>query len=118
MDICDDINNKEKEKIKYLDKIDKTQLNNLTLELIRRNFVSLDSLDIVRYDTFFNEIVGEYDYYTILVAVNYVISRMKDKVLDEEGQPILQTFSYFKTSLLDNLEKLTSNHDNSFESIW
>lgn len=109
MENCDINKITNNENTNYKDKLDKTQLNNITLELIRRNFITIDSLDIVRYNELFNSIINNYDYNTILIAVNYVISRMKDKTIDEEGQPILQTFKYFKSSLINNLNKLTDD---------
>lgn len=102
-DIQLNTNNKE---IKYKDKLDKSNLNIITLELINRKFITEDSIDIVRYDQLFNEIINYYDYYSILIATNYTISRMKDRTVDEEGTPITEIFSYFKVSLLNNLNKL------------
>ncbi len=105
-DILLNTNNKE---IQYKDKLDNKSLNSITLELIKRKFITEDSLDIVRYDQFFNEIIGYYDYYSILIATNYTISRMKDRTIDEEGKPILEKFTYFKVSLYNNLSKLVDN---------
>ena len=103
--------NIKKERNNNLDKLDKTKLNSLTLELVRKHFVNEDSLDILRYNDFFNEIIGQYEYSTILIVINYVVSRMKDKTIDEEGNPILQTFSYFKTSIINNLRKITDDSE-------
>lgn len=103
--------NTNKQNTNNQDKIDKALrgLNNLTKELIRRNFISEEDLDIVRYNSFLEEVKDQYDYYTIIVALNYTISVMRDKTLDENNQPILDRTAYFKASLLDNLEKLTRN---------
>ena len=107
-DILLNTNNKE---IKYKDKLDKSNLNSITLKLINRKFITEDSLDIVRYDQLFNEIIRYYDYYSILMATSYTISRMKDKTTDEEGNPILHTFEYFRVSLLKNLRRITDDSE-------
>ena len=108
--VCKDIqlNTNDKE-IKYKDKLDKTNLNSITLELIKRKFINEDSIDIFRYDQLFNEIIGYYDYYSIIMATSYTISRMKGRTTDEEGNLIEHTFLYFKESLFNNLNKLTDN---------
>lgn len=103
----------EKEKKDKLDKIDKPlasdifnqennifekEIHSLTAELIKREFISDTDLDIYRYNELFNEILSEYDFTLVCKVINYVIARMRDNTT------ISDQFSYFKTSVLENLD--------------
>lgn len=108
----------EEEKEDKLDKLDKPQggneefinndyeipLHSLTAELIKRNFIESNDLDIYRYNELFTELLENYDYVLVCKVINYVIARMTYKTdIDDK-------FNYFKYSVLDNLEQQTKTN--------
>lgn len=97
--------------IKEKDKIDKT-LNNITRELVNRQFIEITDFDIYRYDDLFNELLQIYEYKEVIMATNYIIKHWKlSKGLDEDGFDIRDKYNYFKEALQCNLRKLTTEID-------
>ena len=94
--------------------------NFITLELVRRKIVTDDSdFELYLYDALFEELLLRYEFKTVIVCTNYVISRMKqNKFLDEHGNPIENIYAYFASSVRFNLKKITSEfsweEDNTF----
>ena len=107
---------KEKNKKDKFDKKDKPlssdfPLNNITKQLIKRNFICEGDLDLFNYDNFFCELLLTYEYETICKVVNYVMARMKT------NENIENKFGYFKTSVLqniNNIEALKEMEDDPF----
>jgi len=96
---------------KELDKIDK-QLNPLVYELINKNFINESDLNIYKYSDLFNLLLNQYEYKDIIIATNYILKKWKDnKGLDENKCIIENKYSYFKTSLENNLIKITNEVD-------
>ena len=88
------------------DKLDKT-LNSFTRELIKRDFISITDLDIYRYNELFNELLQDYDYKDLCQFTSYILKKWNEiKGLDEEGNEIQNQFAYFKSSMLNNIDKL------------
>lgn len=116
----------EEEKEDKLDKLDKPQrgnediinndyeipLHSLTAELIKRNFIEKSDLDIYRYNEFFTEVLEDYDYALVCRVINYVIARMT------YNNSIEDRFSYFKSSVLENLAQQTKTYDNIPKDHW
>lgn len=97
--------------IKEQDKIDKT-INMITKELINRNFIEINNLDLYRYDELFNTLLQEYEYKEIIISSKYVIERFRlNNGLDENNNPIKDKFNYFKNSLINNLIKMNTEID-------
>ena len=97
--------------IKEQDKIDKT-INMITKELINRNFIETNDLDLFRYDELFNTLLQEYEYKEIIISSKYVIERFRlNNGLDENNNPIKDKFNYFKNSLINNLIKMNTEID-------
>ena len=97
--------------IKEQDKIDKT-INMITKELINRNFIEINNLDLYRYDELFNTLLQEYEYKEIIISSKYVIERFRlNNGLDENNNPIKDKFNYFKNSLINNLIKMNAEID-------
>lgn len=98
---------------RYKDKLinDKTfpPHNFITLELVRRRFISSDSdFDLYLYDSLFEELLLRYEFKTIIVATNYIVTKVqKQKFLDENGEKIENVFAYFSASIRFNLKKIT-----------
>ena len=88
--------NTNKENINNKDKLDKS-LCNLTEELIKRNFISRDDIELYSYDSFLNSILKEYSYKECAIIISYVISRLKNKT------DIQNKYGYFKQAVLTNL---------------
>ena len=97
--------------IKEQDKIDKT-INMITKELINRDFIKINDLDLYKYDELFNTILLEYEYKEIIISTKYVIERFRlNNGLDENNNPIKDKFNYFKNSLINNLIKMNTEID-------
>ena len=97
---------------RYIDKT-LTKHHYITLELVRREFISSESdFDLYLYDALFEELLLRYDFKTIIVAVNYIATKVKNqKFLDEEGAKIENLYAYFRTSITFNLRKITNQID-------
>lgn len=103
-----------------LDKIDKSyfsdqlqfpmleNLNNLTKELIKRNFIDVTDLDLFKYNQFLGELLNDcHDvnaYKFLITVIGYVITHIK---LENINSP----FAYFKKSVLENLAKMKNIED-------
>ena len=87
--------------------------NFITLELVRRKFISGESdFDLYLYDALFEELLLRYDFKTIIVATNYVVTKVKhQRFCDEEGSKIQNLYAYFRTSISFNLRKITNQID-------
>lgn len=98
---------------RYKDKLinDKTlpPHNFITLELVRRKFISSDSdFDLYLFDSLFEELLLRYEFKTVIVATNYIVTKVKkQKFLDENGEKIENVFSYLSVSIRFNLKKIT-----------
>ena len=93
--------NTNKENINKKDKLDKS-LCSLTEELIKRNFISKNDIELYNYDSFLNSILKSYSYRDCAIVISYVISKLKNKT------NILDKYSYFKQSVLNNLLKINN----------
>lgn len=81
--------------------------NFITLELVRRKFVS-EEFDMYIYDALFEELLLRYDFKIVIVATNYVVSKMKkSNFCDENGDKIENRIAYFASSVRFNLKKLS-----------
>ena len=101
--------------IKEQDKIDKT-INMITKELINRDFIKINDLDLYKYDELFNTLLEEYQYKEIIISSKYVIERFRlNNGLDENNNPIKDKFNYFKNSLINNLIKMNTKIDLEWE---
>lgn len=94
-------------------KINIDKLNPITKYILKKGFVEENDIDLINYDIFINYILEEYEYYEIIIAVNYVIDRMsKNNMQDENGNKIINRIEYFKVALRSNLFK-NNNLDDS-----
>ena len=101
------INTNKTSKKEIIDKVDKTW-NPITLELVRRNYLTEDHLELYKYDNLIEEMLEQYDYRDVMMATNYVIQKWKENQgLDENDNPITNQYGYFKSALQSNLRKLT-----------
>jgi hypothetical protein len=92
----------------HKDKIDKT-LNPLTKELIKRSYIEESDLDIYRYSDLFDELIQDYLSENIMKVTNYIIKNIKwNKFKDENEYLIEDKFCYFKTALINNLERFNN----------
>lgn len=88
------------------DKLDKT-LNPITKELVKKEFIEITDLEIFRYDDLFKELLQKYEYRDICQFTSYILKKWdENKGYDEYGEKIEDKFSYFKNSILNNIEKL------------
>ena len=107
------------EQIDKSDKDDKTKKssffdaeehNPLTIDLINRNFIKEDDMQIFYYDKLFDELLQDYSFRELVIINHYIIPRVMDRDYhDENGEKIENLYGYFKNSVLSNIEKLKGN---------
>lgn len=101
---------KEETREKIQDKEDKTPLpkhNFITLELVRRKFITTDSeFDLYLWDTLFQDLLERFDLKVVLICTSYTISCIKrNHFKDENGKDIECLYAYFKVALYHNIHK-------------
>ena len=101
---------------KQIDKEDKGKssffngLNSLIKIIIKENYIDEYDAELFKYNNLFEELIKKYDYEVILKITWYIIRHTaSNKFLDEEGNSIENKFGYFKTSMLNNINKLINN---------
>lgn len=120
------INTKEQRTKEQIDKNDKTILNDfnnlnsdfynpkshniLTNELVSRKYITKDDLQIVYYDNLFNDLIKKYDFNDLVIITHYIIPRVVSRnFVDEYDNPIENKFGYFKSAILNNIDKFINN---------
>lgn len=120
------INTKEQNTKEQIDKDDKTILNDfnnlnsdfynpknhniLTNELVNRKYITQDDLQIVYYDNLFNELMKKYEFNDLIVITHYIVPRVVSRnFIDEYDNHIENKFGYFKSAILNNIDKLINN---------
>ena len=97
------------------DKEDKSKMP-LVWELVKRNYIEDNDLDIVKYNDLFNELLKTYDFVQIKIALCYIVKHWKNNnKLDNDDKPIEDKFNYFKNSIINNLTKLNEIIDLDYE---
>lgn len=83
--------------------------NFITLELVRRKFISDDDeFEKFLYDALFEELLLRYEFKMVLIATNYVVTKMKQhNFCDENGNRIENRLAYFSKSIKFNLKKIS-----------
>jgi len=90
------------------DKHDK-QINPILKELISRNFINENDLEIYKYNNLLEDTLQEYDYYDLIKVCGYIADKWQDNNgIDEYDNIITNKYSYFKSALINNLEKITN----------
>ena len=92
--------NKDKKIERYKDKSTSvhSNLNSLTLKLLKNGFINDDDIPEL-YDNMFKEFLEEYEMEHINVVVDYIIRKMSNRNINNK-------FYYFKKSLTINLKKM------------
>lgn len=111
------INTNKQNTKEQIDKEDKSKkssffsgLNSLTKIIIKENYISEYDAELFKYNNLFEELIKKYDYEVILKITWYIIRHTDgNNFLDEEGNVIENKFGYFKTSMLNNINKLINN---------
>lgn len=86
---------------------DAEEHNPLTIDLINRNFIKEDDMQIFYYDKLFDELLQDYSFRELVIINHYIIPRVMDRDYhDENGEKIENLYGYFKNSVLSNIEKL------------
>ena len=112
------INTNKEDKIDkglYTSKIDNNSLieNNILLKyLIKNKFINKDDLELYKYDQLLREVLSEYNYNDIARINAYIVrAYISHKGKDENDNNIINKFSYYKESLLNNINRLNSIDD-------
>lgn len=101
-----------------IDKADKTKSaffyaddhNPLTIDLVNRGFLEKDDSQIFYYDNLFDELLNKYEYKELVTINHYIIPRVIERdFCDENGEKIENRFGYFKSAVLNNIDKLRGN---------
>ena len=103
------------------DKIDKTKNNIfednhnfLTLDLIKRKYISKEDTDIYNYDRLFHQLLNNYNKEDIVTILHYIIPRVLERhFLDENGNKIENKFGYLKKSIENNIDRFKSD-----DKLW
>ena len=92
----------------------------LTNDLIKNGYIDEDDMRIFDYDELFNEYMNDgVSYRDLIRVVNYTCSRIIDrKFKDEEGVPIKNKYSYLKTSINDNLDRINLDFDDLWSDLY
>lgn len=113
MDELDMENDTQKNTNKQIDKGDKTyfdkNMNYLTLELIKKGYISEDDSQIFYYNDLFEELLEENDFVDLIKIIHYIVPRViKNKFYDEDGCKIENKYGYMKNAIYSNINKLNS----------
>ncbi len=93
---------------RYIDKSFLPKHHYITLELVRKFISSESDFDLYLYDALFEELLLRYEFKTIIIATNYIVTKMKQhNFCDENGNRIESIFAYFATSIRFDLKKLS-----------
>lgn len=96
----------DKEKSSFLDL---NNLNPLTKDLINKNYVSIDDMELFQYEELFDKLLSEYSYKEIIKISHYVVDKViNGNFKDDEGNIIENKYNYFEVSMYSNIEKLES----------
>lgn len=106
-------NNKEDIKDKLLNKPINNKIiidNNLILKkLIISNYIDEYDFEIYKYDELIRKYLNIYDYSLVIKTTNYIINKYNEnKGVDEDNNTIINKYSYYKESLVNNLKKLNN----------
>ena len=115
------INNKEDKLDKQISSFFNAQEHHvLTNDLIKLGYIEEDDMRIFDYDELFNEYMNNgVSYRDLIKVVNYTCSRIVDrKFKDEEGVPIKNKYSYLKTSINDNLDRINLDLDDLWGDLY
>lgn len=108
---------KKKSKRDKEDKLDKRvhgtpSMHFLTKILIEDKYIGQYPIDYDKYDNLFKSTLGEYTFADIITVVRYIVKYSK-----QPGVIIDDRFGFFKTSLLNNLDRIRRGVMNGNESI-
>ena len=97
------------------DKIDKEifNLNTLTKNLIKNNYIDESDSLIFSYNDLFEKLLNENNSYRdLLIISNYIITKVKSRNFrDEDNNEIRNKYGYFKNALIENINKLNKQFD-------
>ena len=94
---------------------DATKHNRLTLELIDRQYITKDDIQLYFYDNLFDELLKENSYVDLIIVLHYILARVKwNKFKDEDGNIIVNKYGYLKESIYNNLRIINTE----YEEIW
>ena len=96
-------------------------LKELTEFLVKEGLISVEDTSLFDYNNFILELLSKEDYELVVKSIKYTTNYMlKHDFKDENYLPINNKFGYFKTSVINNIEKLKSSNvplydDNFFD---
>lgn len=112
--------NTNKQNTNNKDKTDKTfqeicpvnENNKLTLELIKKGYIRSDDIDVIYYNSLFEELLQIYDYKDIIISIHYILKHLKENdYKDENNNEIKNKYGYFKEAIYNNLINMTTEID-------
>ena len=115
------INNKEDKLDKQISSFfNEKEHHILTIDLIKLGYIEKNDMRIFDYDELFNEYMNNgVSYRDLIKVVNYTCSRIVDrKFKDEDGILIKNKYSYLKTSINDNLDRINLDYDVLWEDWY
>ena len=89
--------------------------NRLTLELIDRQYITKDDIQLYFYDNLFDELLKDNSYVYLIIVLHYILARVKwNKFKDEDGNIIENKYGYLKEAIYNNLR----NINKEYEELW
>lgn len=89
--------------------------NRLTLELIDKQYITKDDIQIYFYDNLFDELLKENSYVNLIIVLHYILARVKwNKFRDEDGNIIENKYGYLKEAIYNNLKIINTE----YEELW
>lgn len=114
------INTNEQSIKEQIDRIDKTinedekkisssfsleEHHAITKDLVEREYLAQDDVELYKYDKFFKEILKKQKFTDVISITHYIISCVKSRhFIDEFDNKIENKFGYLKTSIENNIE--------------
>lgn len=91
------------------DKYDKPE-NLIVNKLIHKRFIEVKDFNIEKYCLLLKETLKDYDYCDVIKVCSYIADKWEENNgIDENNNYIINKFAYFRTSLLNNLIKISTN---------
>ena len=89
--------------------------NRLTLELIDRQYITKDDIQLYFYDNLFDELLKDNSYVYLIIVLHYILARVKwNKFKDEDGNIIENKYGYLKEAIYNNLR----NINKEYKELW
>ena len=82
------------------------------MELIDRQYITKDDIQLYFYDNLFDELLKENSYVDLIIVLHYILARVKwSKIKDEDGNIIENKYGYLKEAIYNNLRNINKEYE-------